>query len=101
MWKKVWKSAKKVAPLWVTIISLILAIWPMPSGFNFQVQMNLRLILAIIVINALAIMMLIDFSTTIYNENMQADEHVQNVVRKLNHDGEIYYLVYIYCLFDI
>lgn len=91
MWKLLWFSVKKSTPLWVTVLSLFLALWPIPSSWNAIVEVDIRLILVMILMVGIAIFTLIDFATRIYKTNFDLEEHV-HTVRQSEGDPDQYQL---------
>lgn len=74
----VYKSMKKVTPFWVTGISLILALCPLPNEINFTIPINLRILIALIMICVIVVCALLDLVISTYRM-LRLDETVCSV----------------------
>ena len=95
MWPKLWNSAKKVCPWWIAVFSLVLAMWPLPSAWDFTITVNLRLVLAVILFGGIVFWMLIDFSTVVYHSSLCFEEKVHKTVPVTREDGRKHYEIFI------
>lgn len=96
MLEHLWYCVKKASPAWLSIASLVIAFWPLPSDWNsnFTISVNARLFLAVIILFGLFIWILIYFSIRIYNGAIILDERVISV-EKSKYNNVVTYHVFI------
>lgn len=76
--KTIYKSIKKVTPFWITGISLVLALWPLPSEWDYKISINLRVIIATVMICGIIVFSLCDLIISSHR-SFQVDEPIRSV----------------------
>lgn len=83
--KTIYKSIKKVTPFWITGISLVLALWPLPSAWDFKISINLRVIIATVMICGIIVFALCDLIILLCRP-LQLDEPIRSITTEEQDD---------------
>jgi len=77
-WSDIYRSMKKSIPFWVTGVSLFLALWPLPASWNATVPVNVRLLVAVVMICGIVIFTLCDLVISLHHA-VRLEEDIQTI----------------------